>query len=125
MPKRRRSRRGQVILSISRYFRRFLGEWWCLFQGWPSGTTRLATCISQSGALIGSQENLISSGLIVVHQNWCCLASSCVSGSCRLKLESIIFMSVKRSHHVRRESLEIPTLIQKREEYTLLDFMKI
>jgi hypothetical protein len=36
-----------------------------------------------------------------------------------------LYLSVKRSHHVRREGLEIPTLIQKREEYTLLDFMKI
>jgi hypothetical protein len=33
--------------------------------------------------------------------------------------------SVKRSHHVNREGLEIPTLIQKREEYTPLDFMRI
>jgi hypothetical protein len=42
------------------------------------------------------------------------------------QLLSIIFiLSVKRSHHVRREGLEITTLIQKREEYTLLDFMKI
>jgi hypothetical protein len=32
---------------------------------------------------------------------------------------------LKKSHHVRREGLEIPTLIQKREEYTPLDFMKI
>ena len=31
----------------------------------------------------------------------------------------------KRSHHVHRESLEILTLIQKREEFTPLDFMKI
>jgi hypothetical protein len=37
----------------------------------------------------------------------------------------IIFIRVKRSHHVRREGLEIPTLIQKIEEYTPLDFMKI
>jgi hypothetical protein len=29
-----------------------------------------------------------------------------------------LYLSVKRSHHVRREGLEIPTLIQKREEYT-------
>jgi hypothetical protein len=36
-----------------------------------------------------------------------------------------LYLSVKRSHHVRREGLEIPTLIQKREEYTPLDFMKI
>jgi hypothetical protein len=36
-----------------------------------------------------------------------------------------IDLSVKRSHHVRREGLEIPTLIQKEEEITLLDFMKI
>jgi hypothetical protein len=36
-----------------------------------------------------------------------------------------LYFSVKRSHHVRREGLENPTLIQKREEYTPLDFMKI
>jgi hypothetical protein len=36
-----------------------------------------------------------------------------------------LYLSVKRSHHVRREDLEILTLIQKREEYTPLDFMKI
>jgi hypothetical protein len=36
-----------------------------------------------------------------------------------------LYSSVKRSHHVRREGLEILTLIQKREEYTPLDFMKI
>jgi Na+-translocating ferredoxin:NAD+ oxidoreductase RnfC subunit len=43
-----------------------------------------------------------------------------------LIVTSIIFiLSVKRSHHVRREGIEIPTLIQKREEYTPLDFMKI
>jgi hypothetical protein len=36
-----------------------------------------------------------------------------------------LYLSVKRSHHVRREGLEIPTLIQKRDEYTPLDFMKI
>jgi hypothetical protein len=36
-----------------------------------------------------------------------------------------LYLSVKRSHHVRREGLENPTLIQKREEYTLLDFMKV
>jgi hypothetical protein len=36
-----------------------------------------------------------------------------------------LYLSVKRSHHVRREDLEIPTLIQKREYYTLLNFMKI
>jgi hypothetical protein len=36
-----------------------------------------------------------------------------------------LYLSVKRSHHVRWEGLEIPTLIQKREEYTPLDFMKI
>jgi hypothetical protein len=37
-----------------------------------------------------------------------------------------LYQSVKISHHVRREGLEILTLlIQKREEYTLLDFMKI
>ena len=35
------------------------------------------------------------------------------------------YNSVKKSHHVRREGLEIPTLILKREEYTSLDFMKI
>jgi hypothetical protein len=29
-----------------------------------------------------------------------------------------LYLSVKRSHHVRREGLEIHTLIQKREEYT-------
>jgi hypothetical protein len=32
---------------------------------------------------------------------------------------------ILRSHHVHRENLEILTLIQKEEEYTLLDFMKI
>jgi hypothetical protein len=36
-----------------------------------------------------------------------------------------LYLSVKRSHHVRREGLEIPALIQKREKYTQLDFMKI
>jgi hypothetical protein len=36
-----------------------------------------------------------------------------------------LYLSVKRSHHVRRESLEISTLIQKREKYTPLNFMKI
>jgi hypothetical protein len=36
-----------------------------------------------------------------------------------------LYLSVKRSYHVRREGLEIPTLIQKREEYTPLDSMKI
>jgi hypothetical protein len=35
-----------------------------------------------------------------------------------------LYLSVKRSHHVGREGLEIPTLIQKREEHTSLDFMK-
>jgi hypothetical protein len=34
-------------------------------------------------------------------------------------------MTVKRSHHVRQEGLEIHTLIQKKEEYAPLDFMKI
>jgi hypothetical protein len=36
-----------------------------------------------------------------------------------------LYLSVKRSHHVRREGLQISTLIQKREKYTPLDFMKI
>jgi hypothetical protein len=36
-----------------------------------------------------------------------------------------LYLSVKRRHHVRREGVEIPTLVQKREEYTPLDFMKI
>jgi Na+-translocating ferredoxin:NAD+ oxidoreductase RnfC subunit len=36
-----------------------------------------------------------------------------------------LYLSVKRSHHVHREGLEITTLIQKREEYTPLDFTKI
>jgi hypothetical protein len=36
-----------------------------------------------------------------------------------------LYLSVKRRYHVRREGLEIPTLIQKKEEYTPLDFMKI
>jgi hypothetical protein len=36
-----------------------------------------------------------------------------------------LYLSVKRSYHVHRGGLEIPTLIQKREEYTPLDFMKI
>jgi hypothetical protein len=36
-----------------------------------------------------------------------------------------LYLSIKRSHHVRWEGLEISTLIQKREEYTPLDFMKI
>jgi hypothetical protein len=30
-----------------------------------------------------------------------------------------LYLSVKRSHHVRRESLEIPTLIKKRRIYTV------
>jgi hypothetical protein len=47
--------------------------------------------------------------------------TNCVKGVNLLSL----YLSVKRSHHVRREGLEIPTLIQKREEYTPLDFMKI
>jgi Na+-translocating ferredoxin:NAD+ oxidoreductase RnfC subunit len=45
-----------------------------------------------------------------------------------LKIRKIVvnvYLSVKRSHHVCREGLEIPTIIQKREEYTPLDFMKI
>jgi hypothetical protein len=36
-----------------------------------------------------------------------------------------LYLSVKGSHHIRREGLEIPTVIQKREEYTPFDFMKI
>jgi len=32
---------------------------------------------------------------------------------------------IQQSHHVRQEGLEISTLIQKREGYTLLDFMMI
>jgi hypothetical protein len=36
-----------------------------------------------------------------------------------------LYLSVKINHHVRREGLEILTSIQKREEYTPLDFMKI
>ena len=32
---------------------------------------------------------------------------------------------IQQSHHVRQEGLEIPTLIQKREWYIPLDFMKI
>jgi hypothetical protein len=36
-----------------------------------------------------------------------------------------LYLSVKRSRHVRPEGLEIPTLIQKREEYTPLDLVKI
>jgi len=32
---------------------------------------------------------------------------------------------IQQSHHVRKEGLEIPILIQKREGYTPLDFMKI
>jgi hypothetical protein len=36
-----------------------------------------------------------------------------------------LYLSVKTMHHIRREGLEILTLIQKREEYTPLDFMKI
>jgi hypothetical protein len=36
-----------------------------------------------------------------------------------------LYLSVKRSHHVHWEGIEILTLIQKREEYEPLDFMKI
>ena len=32
---------------------------------------------------------------------------------------------IQQSHHIRQEGLEIPTLIQKIEGYTLLDFMMI
>ena len=32
---------------------------------------------------------------------------------------------IQQSHHIRQEGLEIPTLIQKLEGYTLLDFMII
>ena len=32
---------------------------------------------------------------------------------------------IQQSHHIHQEGLEIPTLIQKREWYTLLDFMMI
>ena len=32
---------------------------------------------------------------------------------------------IQQSHHIRQEDLEIPTLIQKREGYIPLDFMKI
>ena len=32
---------------------------------------------------------------------------------------------IQQSHHIRQEGLEIPTLIQKIEGYTLLDFMTI
>jgi hypothetical protein len=35
-----------------------------------------------------------------------------------------LYLSVKRSNHVRREGLEIPTLIQKREEYGPLDLWR-
>ena len=46
-------------------------------------------------------------------------------------LESIYYINkgvleeAKRSHHVRREGQEIPTLILKRKEFGPLDFIKI
>jgi hypothetical protein len=53
------------------------------------------------------------------------IKSNCVISAGQLASLLSLYLSAKRSHHVRREGLEIPMLIQKREEYTPLDFMKI
>jgi hypothetical protein len=80
---------------------------------------QLATCSCSSIAVFmrdQSQMRTTSRDPCIDQYTECCAFYS-------FYLSIIFILSVKRSHHIRREDLEILTLIQKREEYTPLDFV--